>query len=421
MASNKFNVGDLVWVSRSPSPNAAPRLQQVDEEAGVILKLGCALSPSSNQTNFVPANDGIMVKLQVSKIRGIFPASRLRPLEKKDDGGSCVSTPSAGSSRRRTARSCVTPSPSAGVERNDNAAGAEATKETQSKRKQPVFDADDMPLAFLSKKKRKSTPPGSRSTQEVHNEAARKPAMKVSPDSASKAKRAAQTEKRVSPKSSSNGTGDRKKAKSSPKLIVASESSSDADSDRNDESTRRDGSDSEDGDERPNMMFRVEYAPTGRATCRTCDMRIDKDDIRVCHRPLFRGKPGFVVYRHLHCATFDDSVDTKEDIGGWRRLKKADQEALRDRVDVAKAIVEQEQLELHPDELVQVSFQGEIRKPPKGLNATLLPFQVEGASWMYCQEIKAPVIRGGIMADEMGMYVQTFQLVACFLLTNHSN
>lgn len=39
------------------------------------------------------------------------------------------------------------------------------------------------------------------------------------------------------------------------------------------------------------------------------------------------------------------------------------------------------------------------------LTANLLPFQVEGFSWMRHQEVKCPEIRGGILADEMGMCI----------------
>lgn len=51
---------------------------------------------------------------------------------------------------------------------------------------------------------------------------------------------------------------------------------------------------------------------------------------------------------------------------------------------------------------VQEIFQGEVRGPPPGLDANLLPFQIEGVSWMYHQEVHSD-IRGFILADEMGM------------------
>lgn len=161
-----------------------------------------------------------------------------------------------------------------------------------------------------------------------------------------------------------------------------------------------DDTDSDDEKDRP---FRVEYATTGRATCKTCDQRILKGAIRIGHRPLFRGKPGFVVYRHLYCAQFDDQVSQASDVGGWRRLKESDRILLEDRVQASALERAEEEAELHADELVQKSFEGEIRKPPPGLTLNLLPFQTEGVSWMYHQERHIPDIRGGILADEVSL------------------
>ena len=163
--------------------------------------------------------------------------------------------------------------------------------------------------------------------------------------------------------------------------------------------------DSDDLEDRP---YRVEYATTGRATCKGCDERIQKQVVRISERPLFRGKPGFVIYRHLNCTIFTEQIRCMQNVGGWRRLKKQDREALKDRIEESKILVEKENQELEPDELVQASFQGEMRKVPPGLSANLLPFQKEGCSWMYHQEKNVPEIRGGILADEMGM-------VRCFI------
>lgn len=43
----------------------------------------------------------------------------------------------------------------------------------------------------------------------------------------------------------------------------------------------------------------VEYSKTSRATCKRCDIRLKKKELRVGHRPLFRGKPGYQVFKHL--------------------------------------------------------------------------------------------------------------------------
>lgn len=99
---------------------------------------------------------------------------------------------------------------------------------------------------------------------------------------------------------------------------------------------------------------------------------------------------------------FSEDIERVEQIGGWRNIKRQSQEDFERlvlRVEESKIEVEQEQEELQPDELVQVNFEGEMRGPPKGLTANLLPFQVEGVSWMYHQEVKVPELHGGILAD----------------------
>jgi SNF2 family DNA or RNA helicase len=104
----------------------------------------------------------------------------------------------------------------------------------------------------------------------------------------------------------------------------------------------------------------------------------------------------------LECAVFTEDITSVEHIGGWRRIQRKsskDYERLVQRIQESQIEIIQEQEEIQPDELVQVNFEGEMRAPPKGLTATLLPFQVEGVSWMHHQEMNAPEIRGGILAD----------------------
>jgi hypothetical protein len=149
--------------------------------------------------------------------------------------------------------------------------------------------------------------------------------------------------------------------------------------------------------------FVVEYSKTGRATCRTCDERIEKGGLRVGHTPLFRGKPGYMVFRHLHCTVFSEEVVCAEDVENYADLTDEDYVLLANQVETSKKKIKEEMEELSPDELVQKAFQGEIRAEPPGLTATLLPFQIEGLSWMRHQEVEVPEIRGGILADEMGL------------------
>lgn len=123
---------------------------------------------------------------------------------------------------------------------------------------------------------------------------------------------------------------------------------------------------------------------------------------------------GYMVYRHLKCATFSEEIVCAEDVEGYEDITEEDYARLAEHVVVSKDRIKEEREELHPDELVQKSFTGEVRSTPKGLTATLLPFQVEGFSWMRHQEVMEDEIRGGILADEMGMG-KTVQTIATVL------
>ena len=112
-----------------------------------------------------------------------------------------------------------------------------------------------------------------------------------------------------------------------------------------------------------------------------------------------------MVYRHLHCAVFSEEIHCAEDVENYDTLTEEDYVKLAEQVDVSKVKIIEERREIRPDELVQKSFQGEIRSEPPGFTGSLLPFQVEGLSWMIHQEkMMEGEIRGGILADEMGKH-----------------
>ena len=52
----------------------------------------------------------------------------------------------------------------------------------------------------------------------------------------------------------------------------------------------------EESDSDTDHPYKVEYSPTGRATCRRCDETIPKGAVRISHIPLFRGKVRFPTY-----------------------------------------------------------------------------------------------------------------------------
>lgn len=158
----------------------------------------------------------------------------------------------------------------------------------------------------------------------------------------------------------------------------------------------------------------AEYSKTGRATCRTCDDKIAKGELRIGHTPLFRGKPGYMVFRHLHCTVFSEEIVCAEDVENYADLTDEDYVLLAKQVEISKEKIKEEMEELSPDELVQKAFQGEIRNEPPGLTANLLPFQIEGFSWMRHQEVEMQEIKGGILADEMGLG-KTIQTISTIL------
>jgi len=157
-------------------------------------------------------------------------------------------------------------------------------------------------------------------------------------------------------------------------------------------------SDSDDEKDRP---FRIEYSTTGRATCRSCDEKIEKNAIRASCRPMFRGKPGFVSYRHLKCQIFPSEITKINEVGGWRKLKEEDRLLLKQQLEESERRIDEENKEMKPDELIQTAFQGVLREAPKGLVGNLLPFQQEGVSWMYNQELNLKEVKGGILAGKI--------------------
>jgi len=160
--------------------------------------------------------------------------------------------------------------------------------------------------------------------------------------------------------------------------------------------------------------FRVEYSKSSRATCRRCDDVISKGSVRVAHRPLFRGKPGFEIYRHLKCAVFNEDVKKLDDVGGASDLEDEDQVALKKRMLQSLSELREEQTVIDPDELVAKAFDGKIIDAPEGITADLLPFQKVGLSWLYAQETnEGPGAKSSILADEMGMgkTLQTITLI----------
>lgn len=435
--TSPFQVGTLVWVR-------ADKADLAEDEVGEIV--GTDLAYWDPATGADAVGGGLMVKLKISNVRGIFAEDRVRLFREqaggRGEGGGPgrdqdgPATPVPTSRRRRgdrragsgTARN-VTPSPvmaADGTSSPDTAAAAAAAVATatggpiQKTARHRKVAQTSKAATIVSKTKDGGTKDAAAKERSKHfaskNERSNLKCSDSSDEDSEKDVDDDEEEEQDEPLVSlkHKGSGRRKEGSSSDgptaaggnyrrsattsagkgvgNMIVASET---------------------DSDDEKDMPFRVEYASTGRSTCRSCDNRIDKGVMRVSSRPLFRGKPGFVVYRHLQCQVFPGEIQRMQDVGGWRKLTANDKEILQHQVDESRRLVEEENDELDADELVQTAFQGEIRKAPEGLAATLLPFQAEGVSWMYNQE-HTEGVRGGILADEMGMG-KTIQTITTIL------
>lgn len=73
-----------------------------------------------------------------------------------------------------------------------------------------------------------------------------------------------------------------------------------------------------------------------------------------------------MVFRHLSCTVFSENITRAEDVENYDSLEDEDYARLVEQVEVSKAKIKEEMEELEPDELVQKSFEGEIRSEPPG-------------------------------------------------------
>ena len=436
MSNHQPKVGDTVWVevgtsNKNEVPATILALNQSCDEEGQEEKKGNEDSPSNKTGFLVEFLDGGQY---------VVPESNCR----------FISGETEGRSRRRSTRtsSYFEKDTSMDIDRSSDVITKEEGKDKamyettkakfkgalgskvisgsvrrvlEDEDKEDVMEVDE---ESKSSKKRKSSSnsakkqgnTGGKKTKKVKKEEPRKPDPEEV-KAPKKAKKAAPRKK--STKASKPMLTEESVAKSKPKKKVTKKKDSiqKVKQDATDaiESGAIDGC----GGLNQGSTFVVEYAKTGRSTCKRCDVRIQKNEIRVGHRPLFRGKPGYQIYKHLKCIVFSEEIQCAEDVAGYENLIEDDYCALAARVDESAKEVEMEKEELEPDELVQKQFQGEIRDTPRGTTANLLPFQKEGASWMYNQETSCPEVRGGILADEMGMgeLVRSLLLSSPFICT----
>ena len=405
-SSATYEVGEAVWVVTAPAEEGDAAA--ADElEPGLVLRTGCThnFDGSGDGDGSVPSPDGVLVQLGVSRIRAIYPPSRLRRVvraaAKKDEADRETPEAPRRTLRNRKVVGDAAPSSSAATRTAQSLPPAPPTMSSRhgSARLRSIVTpspttASSSTTSSSSHSKNSTTTVEPRNTNNQRKRSAANSQPKLSSDSRAAAK---VTAKKPSDAPASPA---RKKSKVvvAPKAAPVAESSSSSSSSGSDSDDNTNNNSDNPDDDKP---FTIEAAPSGRATCRRCDQVISKGDLRLSHVPLFRGKPGYRVYRHLPCAVFPDEITTAEDVGGWSRLSPDALDRLRSRIAESREELALENQEIQPDELVPLAFEGPLRSTPPGLTASLLPFQVEGASWMHQQE--QTDVAGGILADEMGM------------------
>ena len=461
--SSSLSKGDIVWVLTG----------QHHEEPGTVLETDCLWSQVGNSADSfsddessekktqaeTSRTDGIMVQFNVSRIRGVYPPEKVRPMIMEKDGPKETKQAAFHSRRKRR-------SPRIALERSEQQPGYDEShaglkalsvvktwetdenevatdknpgtpRTSRSPKKECVDTAQSLSKGGRSvvtpspemifcvnvssdEQKSKSKPPRAslkRSSKDVSATGNKR--IKASPSEDYLMREHGGDDDAQSSQVIASPTFNAIKKEKEPKkqagkknlhlLALSSKEQVHNDTEHDSPSEEIDNRDpvvASDDEDRP---YSVGYAPTGRATCRRCDELINKSEVRVSHRPLFRGQRGFTVYRHLRCATFENVVKRARDVNGWGRLKQKDLRALEERILISAKEMEEEAKEVQPDELVQTAFCGEIRSAPPCLTASLLPFQVEGFSWMRHQEVNdeaaaTGACRGGILADEMGKY-----------------
>lgn len=159
--------------------------------------------------------------------------------------------------------------------------------------------------------------------------------------------------------------------------------------------------------EEPLPTYSVGLAKSSRAKCVQCDEYIEKNVLRA---NVYYPNSMFSSFQHLKCTVFHPRVPLSE-IDGYDSLIPDQQREIDKRLKDSPLEYEQLNAPLEPDDLVRKQWTTEA-EPPSTLLMPLLPYQKEGLSWMMNQETS--LVRGGILADEMGMG-KTIQMISLML------
>jgi DNA repair protein RAD16 len=157
--------------------------------------------------------------------------------------------------------------------------------------------------------------------------------------------------------------------------------------------------------------FCIELAKTGRANCRVCGSLIAHKSVRLGIEVEDKSWGTIMLWQHVECSRLPLELPF-ESVAGIDTLD-ADQVAAA-KLTLYATGPPAHLVEVDPDEVLRSSsaVRTKEREPPATITTPLLPFQKIGLAWMCDQEL-GPV-RGGILADEMGMgkTIQTLALIA---------
>jgi DNA repair protein RAD16 len=178
--------------------------------------------------------------------------------------------------------------------------------------------------------------------------------------------------------------------------------------------------------------FLCERAKSAQSRCRKCGQGIDRNSLRFGYpSPDPRGEFGAIpIWFHIRCTPVEFLGFVKFDevltgaCFGFSELSPEEQDEVREhggKPSLPRVILNDEDADYADDFEAPADFSDRLvhrrgisvplLDPPVEITgATLLPFQREGYSWMVAQESN-PNIRGGILADEMGMG-KTLQTIA---------
>merc|ERR1712065_126826 len=162
-------------------------------------------------------------------------------------------------------------------------------------------------------------------------------------------------------------------------------------------------------------LMRVEYSKSGRAKCRICSDQIKKDELRIGKPIKWRG--WITSWSHVPCSRCDDPSQfvPSRDIYGFDKLSSKAQEEVSESI-LSTTAPSVETIDPTDEAFAKISNTLPQHRPPNTLlpGVTLLPYQREGLGFLRMRE-REKGVRGGVLADEMGMG-KTLQMLALIAL-----